>query len=66
MIPENRHDLSKFTVPTMVVGMLVVSALATKVMGMQATNQIQESKRSDFHLVDLQINFMKSPAAEFP
>ena len=54
------------TALTKVVGMLVVSALPTKVMGMQATNQIQESKRFDFHLVDLQINFMKSPAAEFP
>ena len=34
---------------TKVVGMLLVLALPTKVMGMQARNQIQESKGSDFH-----------------
>ena len=55
------HDLSKYTVPTSfvgiavptkVVGMLVVLALPTKVVGMQASNQIQESNWSNFHLVD--------------
>ena len=59
------HDLSKYTVPTSfvgiavptkVVGMLVVLALPTKVVGMQASNQIQESQWSNFHLVDCQIN----------
>ena len=47
------HDLSKYTVhtsflgiavPAKVVGMLVVSALPTKVVGMQASNQIQDSE----------------------
>ena len=49
-------------VPTKVVEMLVVvgSALPTKVVGMQASNQIQESKWSNFHLVDCQINFMQT------
>ena len=53
-------------VPTKVVEMLVVvgSALPTKVVGMQASNQIQESKRSNFHLVDCQIHFMKTHASE--
>ena len=53
-------------VPTKVVGMLVVLGLPTKVVGMQASNQIQESKWSNFHLVDCQINFMKTLATEFP
>ena len=44
------HDLSKYTVPTSfvgiavptkVLGMLVVSALLPKLVGMQAINQIQ-------------------------
>ena len=35
------HDLSKYTVPTKVVGMLVVSDLSTKVVGMLASKQIQ-------------------------
>ena len=70
-----RHDLSKYTVPTSfvgitvptkVVGMLVVLALPTKVVGMQASNQIQESKRSNFHLVDCQMHFMNTLATEFP
>ena len=43
-------------VPTKVVGMLVVLALPTKVAGMQASNQIQESKWSNFHLVDCQLH----------
>ena len=55
------HDLSKYTVPTSFVGiavptkfvgMLVVLALPTKVVGMQASNQIQELEWSNFHLVD--------------
>ena len=59
------HDLSKYTVPTSfvgialstkVVGMLMVLVLPTKVVRMQASNQIQESKWSNFHLVDCQIN----------
>ena len=51
--------------PIKVEGMLVVLALPTKVVGMQASNQIQESKWSNFHLVDCKINFMKTLAAEF-
>ena len=43
-----RHDLSKYTVPTKVMGMLVVSALPTKVVGMQASNQIQEGVQDPF------------------
>ena len=38
---HNMHDLSKYTVPTKVVGMLVVSDLSTKVVGIQASKQIQ-------------------------
>ena len=53
-------------VPTKVAGMLVVSALPTKLVGMHTNNQIQESKGSDFHLVVSQINFMKTLALEFP
>ena len=61
----NWHDMSKFLVPTSFVGIavptkdverLVRSALPTKVVGMQASNQIQESKGSNLHLVDCQIN----------
>ena len=48
--PSERHDLSKYTVPssfvgiavpTKVEGMLVVSAVPTKVVGMQADYQYQ-------------------------
>ena len=62
------HDLSNYTVPTSfvgiavptkVVGMLVISALPTKDVGMQASKKIQESMWSKFHLVNCQINFMK-------
>ena len=68
------HDLSKYTVPksfvgiavpTKVVRMLVVLAIPTKVVGMQVSNQIQELKWSNFHLIDCQINFIKTLAAEF-
>ena len=68
------HDLSKYTgptgfvgiaVPTKVVEMLGLSALPKKVVGMQAGCQIKESKGSDLHLVDCQINFMKTLATEF-
>ena len=48
------HDLSKYTVPTSFVGMLVVLALPKMVVEMQAINQIQESKGSNFHLVGCQ------------
>ena len=34
------HDLSKYTVPTKVVGMLVVSALPTKVVGMLVVSDL--------------------------
>ena len=52
--------------PTKVLGMLVVLALPTKVVEMQASNQIQESQWSNFHLVDCQIHFMKTLATEVP
>ena len=73
--PNLAQDLSNYTVPTSfvgiavptkVVGMLVVLALTTKVVRMLASNQIQESKWSNFHLVDCQINFMKTLETEFP
>ena len=63
--PCFQHDLSKYTDPTKVVGMLMVLALPTKVVGMQASNQIQEPEWSNFHLVDCQINYMKTLATEF-
>ena len=37
-------------VPTEVVGIIVVSALPTKVVGKQGSNQIQESMGSNFQL----------------
>ena len=40
--PTLTHDLSKYTIPIKVVGMLVVSDLPTKVVGMQDSKQIQE------------------------
>ena len=43
---SERHDLSKFTVPTKVVGMQVVSALPTNVVGIQATIYKNQRQRS--------------------
>ena len=54
------------TVPTKVVGMLVVLTLPTKVVEMQNSNQIQESKGSNFYLVDCHINFIKNPGNRVP
>ena len=39
----------RITAPTKFVGMLVVSALPTEVMGMQVSKQIQEKKGSNIH-----------------
>ena len=40
----NWHDLSMYTVPTKVVGMLMLSALLRKVVGMQAVYQCSQIK----------------------